>query len=97
MVDLLIRKNELEDDSYVMIMIKKYGNILSFMSIFQTTFGNVSCSSTNYLWFVLEHINKMHWDCCLFCDEPKREELRGKVKVSSKEKAVKEKKKIEET
>ena len=66
------------------------------MSISQTTFGNASCGSTNYLWFVLEYINKMHWDCCLFFDEPKSEELRGKVKVSSKEKTVKEKKKIEE-
>ena len=39
----------------------------------------------------------MDWDCCLFCDEPKSEELEGRVKVSSKEKADKEKKKIDET
>ena len=39
----------------------------------------------------------MDWDCCLFCDEPKSEELRGRFKASSKEKADKERKKIEET
>ena len=39
----------------------------------------------------------MDWDCCLFCDESKSEELRGRVKASSKEKADKEKEKIEET
>ena len=39
----------------------------------------------------------MDWDCCLFCDEPKSEELRGRVKASSKEKADIEKRKIEET
>ena len=38
----------------------------------------------------------MNWDCSLFCDEPKSEELRGRVKASSKQKADKEKKKIEE-
>ena len=38
----------------------------------------------------------MDWDCCLFCDEPKSEKLRGRVKASSKEKADKKKKKIEE-
>ena len=60
-------------------------------------FPNVSCFSTKYLWFVLKYINKMDWDCCLFCDEPKSWELRGTVKASSKEKADKEKKEIEET
>ena len=49
------------------------------------------------MWFVLDYINKMDWDCCLSCDQPKSEELRGRVKVSFKEKADKEKKKIEET
>ena len=39
----------------------------------------------------------MDWDCCLFCHEPKSEKLRGRVKASSKEKADREKKKIEET
>ena len=39
----------------------------------------------------------MDWDCCLFCHEPKSEKLTGRVKASSKEKADKEKKKIEET
>ena len=49
------------------------------------------------MWFVLEYINKIDWDCCLFCDEPKSEKLRERVEASSKEKAYKEKKKIEET
>ena len=39
----------------------------------------------------------MDWDCGLFYDKPKREELRGRVKASSKEKADKEKNKTEET
>ena len=39
----------------------------------------------------------MDWDCCLSCDQPKSEEVRGRVKVSFKEKADKEKKKTEET
>ena len=39
----------------------------------------------------------MDWDCWVFCDEPKIEALRGRVKASSKEKADKEKKKIEQT
>ena len=38
----------------------------------------------------------MDWDCCLFCDEPKRKKLKGRVKASSKEKAYKEKKKFKE-
>ena len=36
----------------------------------------------------------MDWDCCLFCDEPKSEELKGRVKASYKNKADKEKKKL---
>ena len=39
----------------------------------------------------------MDWDCGLFYDKTKREELRGRVKASSKEKADKEKNKTEET
>ena len=39
----------------------------------------------------------VHKQFCLFCDEPKSEELRAIVIASSKEKADKEKKKIEET
>ena len=38
----------------------------------------------------------MDWDCCLFCDEPKRKKLKGRVKASTKEKAYKEKKKFKE-
>ena len=34
----LIMKNELDDDYNVKIMIEKYGNSLSFIWIFQTTF-----------------------------------------------------------
>ena len=49
------------------------------------------------MWFVLEYIKKTDWDCCLFCGEVKSEELRGRVKASSKEKADKEKKKIKES
>ena len=98
---LLIMKNELDDDSNVMIMIEKILKFsvfyVNFPNNFFNCFPNVSCSSTNYLWFVLEYISKMDWDCCLFYDKPKREELRGRVKASSKEKADKEKNKIEET
>ena len=36
----------------------------------------------------------MDWDCCLFCDEPKSEELKGRVKASYKNKADKEEKKL---
>ena len=39
----------------------------------------------------------MDWDCWVFCDEPKIEALRGRVKASSKEKVDKEKNKIEQT
>ena len=39
----------------------------------------------------------MDWDDCLFYDKSKREELRGRVKASSKEKVDKEKNKTEET
>ena len=39
----------------------------------------------------------MNWHCCQFCYEPKSEELRGRVKASSREKADKEKKKVDET
>ena len=39
----------------------------------------------------------MNWDCLLFCDEPKSEELIGRVNASCEEKADKEKKKTEET
>ena len=96
---LLIMKNELNDDSNVMMMIEKMRKFSAFYVNFPNTFLNyflnVSCSSTNYLWFVLEYISKIDWDCCLFCDEPKSEELRGIVKAWSKEKADKEKKKIE--
>ena len=98
---LLIMKNELDDDSNVMIMIEKILKFsvfyVNFPNNFFNCFPNVSCSSTNYLWFVLEYINNMEWDCCLFYDKPKREELRGRVKASSKEKADKQKNKIEET
>ena len=101
MLGLLIMKNELNDDSNVMMMIEKMRKIsasyVNFPNTFLNYFLNVSCSSTNYLWFVLEYISKIDWDCCLFCDEPKSEELRGIVKASSKEKADKENKKIEET
>ena len=38
----------------------------------------------------------MDWDWCLFCDEPKSEKLRVRVRASSKEKVYKEKKKIKE-
>ena len=105
---LLIMKNELNDDSNVMMMIEKMRKFSAFYVNFPNTFLNyflnVSCSSTNsnsnsnsvvLMWFVLEYISKIDWDCCLFCDKPKSEELRGIVKASSKEKADKEKKKIE--
>ena len=73
---LLIMKDELDDDSNVMIMIEKIKKFsvfyVNFRNSFLNYFPNVSCSNTNYLWFVLEHINKMNWDCCLFCDEKKR-------------------------
>ena len=39
----------------------------------------------------------MDWDSLLFCDEPKSEELIGRVNPSCEEKADKEKKKPEET
>ena len=39
----------------------------------------------------------MDWNSCLFCAESKIEELRGRVKTSSKEKGDKEKERIEET
>ena len=45
---------------------------MNFLSNFLNYFRNVSCSSTSYLWFVLDYIIKMAWDCCLFCVEPKR-------------------------
>ena len=45
----------------------------------------------------LDYINKIDWDCCLFCGERKSEELRGRDKSLSKEKTDKEKKKIEKT
>ena len=80
---LLILKNELDDDSDVMIMIEKIRKFSVFYLNFPTfkNVPNVSCSSTNYLWFVLEYINKIiDWDCCLFCNEPKYEELRRSVK-----------------
>ena len=78
---LLILKNKLDDDSDAMIMIGKIRKFSVFYLNFPTfkNVPNVSCSSTNYLWFVLEYINKMDWDCCLFCNEPKCEELRGSV------------------
>ena len=56
-LDLLIMKNELDDDSNVMIMIEKIRKFSAFYMNFQNNFlnyfPNVSCSSTNYLWFVL--------------------------------------------
>ena len=45
----------------------------------------------------LDYINKIDWDCCLFCGEWKSEELRGRDKSLSKEKTDKEKKKTEKT
>ena len=94
-------KNELDDDSNVMIMIEKMRKFSAFYVNFPNTFLNfflnVSCSSINYLWFVLEDISKIDCHCCLFSDGTKSEELRGIVKASSKEKTDKEKKKIEET
>ena len=72
---LLIMKDELDDDSNVMIMVEKIKKFsvfyVNFRNSFLHYFPNVSCSSTNYLWFVLEYITKMDWDCCLFCDEKK--------------------------
>ena len=101
LLGLLIMKIELDDDINVMIMIEKIRKFsvfyVNFPNSFLNCFPNVSCFSTKYLWFVLKYINKMDWDCCLFCDEPKSWELRGTVKASSKEKADKEKKEIEET
>ena len=99
---LLIMINELDDDSNVMIMIEKIRKFSAFYVNFPNKFlnnffPNMSCSSINYLWFVLEYINKKDWHCCIFCNESKSKELRGRVKASSKEKAEKEKKKIEET
>ena len=68
-LDLLIMKNELDDDGNVMIMIEKIKKIsvfyVNFPNNFLNYFPNVSCSSTNYLWFALEYINKMDWDYCL--------------------------------
>ena len=52
---------------------------VSFPNNFLNYFPNVLCSSTNYLRFVLDYINKMDWDYCLFS-------------ASSKEKTEKEKK-----
>ena len=60
------------------------------MWIFQSTFYIIFQMLHEVTWFVL-HINKMNWDCCLFCDEPKSEELRERVKASSKEKAERRK------
>ena len=102
MLGLLIMINELDDDSNVMIMIEKIRKFSAFYVNFPNKFlnnffPNMSCSSINYLWFVLEYINKIDWHCCIFCNESKSKELRGRVKASSKEKAEKEKKKIEET
>ena len=76
-------KNELDDDSNVMTMteeIRKFSVFyVSFPNNFLNYFPNVLCSSTNYLRFVLDYINKMDWDYCLFS-------------ASSKEKTEKEKK-----
>ena len=52
---------------------------VSFPNNFLNYFPNILCSSTNYLRFVLDYINKMDWDYCLFS-------------ASSKEKTEKEKK-----
>ena len=52
---------------------------VSFPNNFLNYFPNILCSSTNYLRFVLDYINKMDWDYCLFS-------------ASSKEKTDKEKK-----
>ena len=87
-LDLLIMKNELDDDSNVMIMteeIRKFSVFyVSFPNNFLNYFPNVLCSSTNYLRLILDYVNKMDWDYCLFC-------------ASSKEKTDKEKKKTEKT
>ena len=100
-LDLLIMKDELDDDSIVMIVmenIRKFSVFyVNFANNFLNCFPNVSCSSANYLWFVLDYVNKMDWGCCLFCGGRKSEDLTGRVKASSKEKTEKEKKKIEET
>ena len=81
-------KNELDDDSNVMIMteeIRKFSVFyVSFPNNFLNYFPNVLCSSTNYLRLILDYVNKMDWDYCLFC-------------ASSKEKTDKEKKKTEKT
>ena len=81
-------KNELDDDSNVMIMTEEMRKFsvfyVSFPNNFLNYFPNVLCSSTNYLWFVLDSINKMDWDYCL-------------LSASSKEKTDKGKKKIEKT
>ena len=57
---------------------------VSFPNNFLNYFPNVLCSSTNYLRLILDYVNKMDWDYCLFC-------------ASSKEKTDKEKKKTEKT
>ena len=58
-LDLLIMKNELDDDSNVMIMMEKIREVfafyMNFPNDFLNYFPNVSCSSTKYLWFVLDY------------------------------------------
>ena len=98
---LLIMKNESDDDINVMIMIEKIRKSFAFYvnspTIFLYYFPNFSCSSANYFWFLLEHINKMDCHCWVFWKKKKIEVLRGRVKESSKEKVDKEKNKIEQT
>ena len=52
-LDLLIMKDELDDDSNVMIMIEKIRKFsafyINFPNNFLNYFQNVSCSSANYL------------------------------------------------
>ena len=59
-------KNELDDDSNVVIMIEKTQKVsafyMNFPNNFLNYFPNVSCCSTNYSWFVFDYINKMDWD-----------------------------------
>ena len=57
---------------------------VSFPNNFLNYFPNVLRSSTNYLRFVLDYVDKIDWDYCLFC-------------ASSKEKTDKEKKRKQTT
>ena len=63
-------KNELDDDSNGMIMteeIQKFSVFyVSFPNNFLNYFPNVLRSSTNYLRFVLDYVDKIDWDYCLF-------------------------------